>query len=75
MRDRNFRRVGAGGEDRAASFLESRGFEIIERNYRFGRAGEIDLIARRGDLLVFVEVKSRNTPVYGGPLYAINARK
>lgn len=75
MRDRNFRQVGTGGEDRAASFLESRGFEIIERNYRFGRAGEIDLIARRDDLLIFVEVKSRNTPVYGGPLYAINARK
>ena len=71
----NLRQMGAGGEELAASFLEGRGFEILERNYRFGRAGEIDLIARRGNLVVFVEVKSRNTQVYGGPLYAINRRK
>jgi len=75
VRDRNFRRVGAGGEDRAASFLESRGFEIIERNYRFGRAGEIDLIARRGDLLVFVEVKSRRNSEYGVGEEAVTERK
>ncbi|HSV96853.1 MAG TPA: YraN family protein [Spirochaetota bacterium] len=75
MEDRNLRQIGSGGEDLAASFLEARGFDILERNYRFGKAGEVDLIARRGDLVVFVEVKSRNTSVYGGPLYAINERK
>ncbi len=57
------------------SFLADRGFELLERNYRSGRAGEIDLIVRKGNLIVFVEVKSRNTTVYGGPLYAINQRK
>lgn len=75
MERRNFRQIGAGGEDLAVSFLAERGFEVLERNYRFGRAGEIDLIVRKGNLVVFVEVKSRNTPVYGGPLYAINQRK
>ncbi|MCU0844159.1 MAG: YraN family protein [Spirochaetes bacterium] len=75
MDDHNLRQIGSEGEDLAASFLEARGFDILERNYRFGRTGEIDLIARRGDLVVFAEVKSRNTAVYGGPLYAINERK
>ncbi len=75
MEHRNFRQIGAGGEERAALFLEERGFAILERNYRYGKAGEIDLIVRRDKLVVFVEVKSRNTPVYGGPLYAINERK
>lgn len=48
---------GADGENRAALFLQQRGFEILERNWR-SKSGEIDIIARIGDALVFVEVKA-----------------
>ena len=48
---------GREGEDKAAGFLEGKGYEIIARNYRM-KGGEIDIIAREGEILVFVEVKS-----------------
>lgn len=57
---------GKRGEERAADFLRSRGYQIVERNYRW-RGGEIDLIAREGGCLVFVEVKSRATHAFGVP--------
>ncbi|HOW83417.1 MAG TPA: YraN family protein [Spirochaetota bacterium] len=69
------RTVGMHGEDEAALFFLSRGFEIVARNFRFGRHGEIDLIARKDGLLVFVEVKTRSSDRYGGALYSINRRK
>ncbi len=50
--------VGRNGENRAASYLESKGYEILDRNFRMGRQGEIDLIALRKGVLVFVEVKA-----------------
>ena len=75
MQDRYRQDTGRKGEDRAAGFLNDRGFEVIERNYRYGRYGEIDIIARAQGLLVFVEVKKRTTDSYGGALYAISARK
>jgi putative endonuclease len=48
---------GARGEDAAVAYLESRGWKVLERNFRV-RAGEIDIIARQGDTVAFVEVKS-----------------
>lgn len=48
---------GARGEDAAAAYLESKGWKVLERNFRV-RAGEIDIIARQGDTVAFVEVKS-----------------
>ncbi len=55
--------VGRAGEDRAAEFLRRRGYEILERNFRTGR-GEVDIIAVRGNTLVFCEVKTwRSIPV------------
>ncbi len=66
---------GRNGEGRAAEFLESKGFAILNRNYRCGRIGEMDIIARRESLLLFVEVKSRNSKRYGGALYAVTQRK
>lgn len=54
----NRRQLGASGEQIAAKFLSERGYEIIGRNVRF-RAGELDLVARDGETLVFVEVKTR----------------
>lgn len=50
--------LGLNGEQIAAGYLEHKGFEILARRWRWGRK-EIDLVARRGDLVVFVEVKSR----------------
>ena len=53
----NTRLIGNEGENRAAAFLETKGFSIIERNWRTNR-GEIDIIAVKNDILVFVEVKT-----------------
>ena len=53
----NTRITGNNGENRAAAYLVSKGFEIIERNWRTNR-GEIDIIAYKNDVLVFVEVKT-----------------
>ena len=74
-RNRNLKEYGKKGEGIAASFLMEKGFEIIERNFRFGKSGEIDLIALKENLLIFVEVKSRTSHSFGGPLYSINNRK
>ncbi|MBL0174833.1 MAG: YraN family protein [Ignavibacteria bacterium] len=62
--------TGRDGEDAAEAFLASKGFVIIERNYRYGH-GEIDIIARDGDYTVFVEVKSRSNNRFGAPEYSI----
>lgn len=52
------RNIGAGGEDIAANFLIARNFHILARNYRT-RFGEVDIIAKDGEHIVFVEVKTR----------------
>lgn len=65
---------GRRGEDLAAQHLLREGYEILERNYRI-RQGEIDLIAREGDLLCFVEVRSRQSAEHGHPLETIGSRK
>ena len=54
----NTQSLGAFGEERAARFLRRRGYRIVERNFRC-RQGEIDVIARKRDILAFVEVKLR----------------
>jgi len=56
--------LGRWGEDRAAEFLERRGYEIVCRNY-LTRFGEIDLVARDGRFLAFVEVKLRKDAEHG----------
>ena len=66
--------LGRYGEQRAAIYLEDRGYEIIERNWR-SASGEIDLIARQDERLVFIEVKTRNGSGYGHPFEAITAQK
>ncbi len=65
---------GKDAEARAAKFLESQGLQIVERNYR-GRYGEIDLIARDGKTLVFVEVRARASNAFGGAAASITASK
>lgn len=66
--------LGRHGERLAADHLEARGMSVIDRNWRC-RLGEIDLIARDGDAVVFVEVKSRSGRGYGHPFEAITALK
>ncbi len=68
------REVGAVGERLAAELLRGRGYEIIESNHRC-RQGEIDLIARHGDCLVFVEVRTRTGTGFGTPEESITAAK
>jgi putative endonuclease len=67
-------RFGARGEDAAADLLRSRGYRIVARNHRCPR-GEIDLIAEKGELLLFVEVRTRATAAFGGPEETVNHRK
>jgi len=68
------RRTGEIGEAIASRFLRKNGYKIIEQNYR-SELGEIDIIARDGDVLAFVEVKARRTDKYGGPKWAVTPRK
>lgn len=66
---------GAYAELVAASFLRAHGLRILRRNFRLGRRGELDIVARRGDTLVICEVKSTISPASGAPSRAVNATK
>jgi len=67
-------RLGRTGEDLAFKFLKRKGYHILERNYK-SPLGEIDIIAREGRTLVFVEVKTRSTSDFGTAKWAVNIRK
>jgi putative endonuclease len=67
-------RAGEAAEALAAGFLRSQGLAIIERNYRC-RFGEIDLVAREGETLVFVEVRRRTGESFGGAAESITRAK
>ena len=66
--------TGLAGEDLAAGHLESLGYQIIARRYRV-RVGEIDLVARRPGLLVFIEVKTRRQTRFGTPAESVCRQK
>lgn len=66
--------IGATAEERAADALLRRGYRIVERNYRC-KVGELDIVAREGPTLVFVEVRSRRTGDFGSALEAVGWRK
>lgn len=66
--------MGRAAEDRAARHLEMLGYQLLERRYRT-RLGEVDIIARDGATIVFVEVKARTRPGFGGPASAVTAAK
>lgn len=66
--------VGATSEDRAVSYLVRQGYRIVERNYRC-KVGELDVVARDGSTLVFVEVRSRHSAKFGSALEAVGPRK
>ena len=65
---------GAVGEDLACRHLRQRGLKILERNYRC-RVGELDVVARDGDTVVFVEVKERGRASHGGAVEAVTLPK
>ena len=67
-------RTGKKGEDIAVAYLKGKGYRIVERNYKC-RLGEIDIVAKDGDAIVFVEVKSRKSEEFGDPQLAVGLEK
>lgn len=71
----NRKEIGLAAEEQAAAYLQGLGYSIMQRNWRC-RSGEIDLVARDGEILVFAEVRSRTAPSrYGTAIEAITPRK
>ena len=70
----NKRQIGTAYEQLAAAYLMEQGYEIVTLNYRI-RTGEIDIIAKDGEYLCFVEVKYRSDDRAGSGLYAVDIRK
>ncbi|MEK6696488.1 MAG: YraN family protein [Candidatus Deferrimicrobiota bacterium] len=68
------RAQGDAAEERACRHLDRSGFTIVERNFRT-RGGEIDIVARKGDVLVFVEVRSREDAAFGTPEESVTLAK
>lgn len=69
------REKGDEAEESAVELLINKGYAIIKRNFHYGKVGEIDIVAKDGNILVFVEVKSRNTNEYGSPLESVTPKK
>ncbi|HYP21975.1 MAG TPA: YraN family protein [Actinomycetota bacterium] len=66
--------LGRRGEDAACDLYRRLGYRVVERNYRAGR-GEVDVVARRGDTVVFCEVKTRRSDEWGVPAEAVDRGK
>lgn len=67
--------TGLWGEREAELFLVAKGYRILSRRFRVTLRDEVDLVARDGEVLVFVEVKTRKTESYGRPLSAVDRKK
>jgi putative endonuclease len=68
------RALGASGEELVAGWYEARGYRVLDRNWR-GQAGELDIVAGRGGLVVFCEVKTRSSDAFGLPAEAVTRTK
>lgn len=68
------RRIGLIGEELAANYIKNRGYDVLERNYRT-KLGELDIIAINQNVIIFIEVKTRTSSVYGMPSEAVNYKK
>ncbi len=75
MGEKNKRSFGEKGENIALEYLDKNGYRIITRNYRVGRVGEIDIIAREKQYVCFIEVKTRSSLRYGSPAESVTASK
>ncbi len=71
---KNKRDIGKNGENLAITFLENKNYKVLSKNY-VKNHGEIDIIASFNEVVVFVEVKLRNSLKYGHPLESISAKK
>jgi len=67
--------LGYRGEQVAAQYLRRIGYKVLHHNYRAPRGGEVDLVCREGDTLVFVEVKTRSSEAFGAPAEAVTRSK
>lgn len=67
--------LGRRGEDLAHRYLQRAGFKVIARNYKPGDDAEVDIVARQGELLVFIEVKTRTSDEFGAPDRAVDGEK
>ncbi len=74
MKFANNREFGSWGEKQAEEYLLDKGYQLLERNFRV-RQGEIDLIVKNDQFLVFVEVKTRKNNLFGVPQAAVDYRK
>ncbi len=70
----NTRQAGGEGEDLICAYLQEQGMKILKRNFRFGR-DEIDIVAKDGDTIVFIEVKARQDAQKGHPEEAVTRAK
>lgn len=70
----NNKKFGIIGEKIAQKYLKNKGYEILQNNF-YTRKGEIDIISKINDTIVFIEVKTRNNLEYGTPAMAINKTK
>ncbi|MEM0995383.1 MAG: YraN family protein [Bacteroidota bacterium] len=68
------KKIGEKGEQLAVDFLEKKGYQILEQNWRFSRA-EVDIIAMDGEILVFLEVKTRSYTYFGEPEAFVTEKK
>ena len=66
---------GAFGEAQAARWYEARGYRVLDRNWRAGRTGEIDLVLGADGIVVFCEVKARSSSAFGEPFEAVTPAK
>lgn len=67
--------LGGYGELLAAKALRKRGYRVLRQNFKAPHGGEVDIVCRHGEFLVFVEVKTRRTETYGDPAEAVTLRK
>lgn len=67
-------KIGANGERKTANYLKRHGYKILDRNFRL-KTGEIDVIAQKGDIIAFVEVKTRTEGYLQKGVFAVDKRK
>lgn len=73
-RDAKNKKLGKDGEKQAVKYLKKNRYKILEKNYKT-RFGEVDIIAKKGDVVAFIEVKTRLSDIFGTPAQAVTAER